>query len=344
MGVIAVRWRSSSGFPPLAPTMQAGQGSWMGAYIVENHGKTQREAQVWKDPNSTAGTDHAQQVGHGGGEGSCEAQGWGSAVGLGGTMHAAHAAGVPQQAAAQPQQHHIHHYARDPPDAAGETGGASGLVPSLASGVLPNGLPRPKVGQHVHLGEHGGGRTGSAPGATRPNAGAALPRRRLLDYYDFYRTPDNKKVRLGGGNYATVWKGVSRTTGEEVAFKIIVKNDVTVAEANPMHAEILKMVDHKHIIQLKDYFDEAEILKIHCRTLILFTHYARMLTFQNFCQRTGKGTMPGARAGDRGGHCRARPQRGSVYGGGGGQVQPPDLDCTRPLPQAGPGSLRHQGP
>jgi len=57
-----------------------------------------------------------------------------------------------------------------------------------------------------------------------------------------------------------VWKGISRNTGEEVAFKIIVKNDVTVAEANPMHAEILKMVDHKNIIQLKDYFDEEKAL------------------------------------------------------------------------------------
>jgi hypothetical protein len=186
-------------------------------------------------------------------------------------MHAAHAAGAPQQAVVQPQQHQIHHLARDPPGATVETGGASGLVPSQASCVLPNGLPRPKVGQHVHHGEHGGGRTGSAPGAARSNAGTALPRRRLLDYYDFYRTPDNKKVRLGGGNYATVWKGVSRTTGEEVAFKIIVKNDVTVAEANPMHAEILKMVDHKHIIQLKDYFDEAETLKSQRPNLALFT-------------------------------------------------------------------------
>ena len=57
-----------------------------------------------------------------------------------------------------------------------------------------------------------------------------------------------------------MWKGISRNTGEEVAFKIIVKNDVTVAEANPMHAEILKMVDHKNIIQLKDYFDEEKAL------------------------------------------------------------------------------------
>lgn len=185
-------------------------------------------------------------------------------------MHAAQAAGAPQQTVVQPNK--INEYARDPPGAVGETGVASGLVPSLASSVLPNGLPRPKLGQHVHHSEHGGGQTGSAPGAARPNSGASLPRRRLLDYYDFYRTPDNKKVRLGGGNYATVWKGVSRTTGEEVAFKIIVKNDVTVAEANPMHAEILKMVDHKHIIQLKDYFDEAEILKSQCPNLILFTN------------------------------------------------------------------------
>lgn len=129
------------------------------------------------------------------------------------------------------------------------SGGGGGL--SGGGGRLPNGLPRPKVG-----GQGGGGHT--VP-ATR--ADSSFPqRRRLLDHYDFYRTPDNKKVRLGGGNYATVWKGVSRTTGEEVAFKIIVKNDVTIAEANPMHAEILKMVDHKNIIQLKDYFDEEKAL------------------------------------------------------------------------------------
>jgi len=116
---------------------------------------------------------------------------------------------------------------------------------SIPRAAQPTGLPRP-----VQAGGH------TLPVAPSQQGG----RRRLLDYYDFYRTPDNKKVRLGGGNYATVWKGVSRTTGEEVAFKIIVKNDVTIAEANPMHAEILKMVDHKNIIQLKDYFDEEKAL------------------------------------------------------------------------------------
>ena len=95
--------------------------------------------------------------------------------------------------------------------------------------------------------------------APQPNNGGAM-KRRLLDHYDFYRTPDGRKVKMGGGNYATVWRGFSKLTGEEVAFKIIVKNEVTAAEANPMHAEILKMVDHKNIIQLKDYFDEDRAL------------------------------------------------------------------------------------
>ena len=125
----------------------------------------------------------------------------------------------------------------------GRGGAQSGLPRPVHEGGLTSGLPRPvQVGGHTLPSTRSGGR------------------RRLLDYYDFYRTPDNKKVRLGGGNYATVWKGVSRATGEEVAFKIIVKNDMTVAEANPMHAEILKMVDHKNIIQLKDYFDEEKAL------------------------------------------------------------------------------------
>ena len=173
------------------------------------------------------------------------------------SMRAGHAdvPGSPQQGqAAAPRQHPSHYYA-GARHAGDEGGGALGAVQhSPAHGALREAQP------------HGGGRHAAA-GATRPNAGTA-PERRLLDYYDFYRTPDNKKVRLGGGNYATVWKGVSRTTGEEVAFKIIVKNDITVAEANPMHAEILKMVDHKHIIQLKDYFDEEKAL---CLVLELAT-------------------------------------------------------------------------
>ena len=88
-------------------------------------------------------------------------------------------------------------------------------------------------------------------------------RRRLLDFYDFATNAEGRKIRLGGGNFATVWKGISKTTREEVAIKIIVKNDGTgapSAEANPLHAEILKMVDHKNIIQLKDYFDEEKAL------------------------------------------------------------------------------------
>ena len=160
--------------------------------------------------------------------------------------------------------------------------GSGGSVSSMAqhkagkepagapSSSVPNGLPRPIPGG----GAGKGAGTGDAPqmaavvqvgGHTLPARAAnvvagSAPRRRLLDNYDFYRTADNQKVRLGGGNYATVWKGFSRSTAEEVALKIIVKNDVTAAEANPMHAEILKMVDHKNIIQLKDYFDEEKAL------------------------------------------------------------------------------------
>ena len=88
-------------------------------------------------------------------------------------------------------------------------------------------------------------------------------RRRLLDFYEFATNEEGRKVRLGGGNFATVWKGISKKVGEEVAIKIVVKNDGTgapSAEANPLHAEILKMVDHKNIIQLKDYFDEEKAL------------------------------------------------------------------------------------
>jgi len=79
------------------------------------------------------------------------------------------------------------------------------------------------------------------------------------------------QVRLGGGSYASVWKGINRATGEEVALKIIVKEDGSgsePAEANLQHAQILMMVDHKHIIQLRDFFDEEKAL---CLVLELAT-------------------------------------------------------------------------
>ncbi len=78
-------------------------------------------------------------------------------------------------------------------------------------------------------------------------------------------------MKLGGGNFATVWKGISKSTAEEVAVKIVVKHDANgalSAEANPLHAEILMMLNHKNIIQLKDYFDEEKAL---CLVLELAT-------------------------------------------------------------------------
>ena len=127
--------------------------------------------------------------------------------------------------------------------------GSGGSVSSMAqhkagkepagapSSSVPNGLPRPIPGG----GAGKGAGTGDAPqmaavvqvgGHTLPARAAnvvagSAPRRRLLDNYDFYRTADNQKVRLGGGNYATVWKGFSRSTAEEVALKIIVKKHST---------------------------------------------------------------------------------------------------------------------
>ena len=103
------------------------------------------------------------------------------------------------------------------------------------------------------------------------HAPADTNRRRLLDFYDFATNSEGRKVKLGGGNFATVWKGVSKSTGEEVAIKIVVKQDangVLSAEANPLHAEILMMLNHKNIIQLKDYFDEEKAL---CLVLELAT-------------------------------------------------------------------------
>jgi serine/threonine protein kinase len=96
-------------------------------------------------------------------------------------------------------------------------------------------------------------------------------RRRLLDFYDFATNAEGRKIKLGGGNFATVWKGVSKSNGEEVAIKIVVKQDASgalSAEANPLHAEILMMLNHKNIIQLKDYFDEEKAL---CLVLELAT-------------------------------------------------------------------------
>lgn len=102
-------------------------------------------------------------------------------------------------------------------------------------------------------------------------APAEANRRRLLDFYDFATNAEGRKIKLGGGNFATVWKGISKATAEEVAIKIVVKHDASgalSAEANPLHAEILMMLNHKNIIQLKDYFDEEKAL---CLVLELAT-------------------------------------------------------------------------
>jgi len=63
-----------------------------------------------------------------------------------------------------------------------------GSLPRPANERVPNGLPAPRPAS-----QSGGGGGHTLP----PQVTNAPQGRRLLDHYDFFRTPDNKKVRLG---------------------------------------------------------------------------------------------------------------------------------------------------
>lgn len=63
-------------------------------------------------------------------------------------------------------------------------------------------------------------------------------------------------------HFSQVFLGVVRETNEKVAIKWISKANGGGIEADLRHAEILHLVDHLHIISLKDYFDTPEALML----------------------------------------------------------------------------------
>jgi len=72
------------------------------------------------------------------------------------------------------------------------------------------------------------------------------------------------KEECGKGAFSTVYRAVHKTTGENFAIKVIKKSainvDVKTQKRYKTEVEILRTVDHPHIISLKDLFNTKEKL------------------------------------------------------------------------------------
>ena len=75
---------------------------------------------------------------------------------------------------------------------------------------------------------------------------------------DFYKI----QCSIGKGNYATVKKAKNRSTGEPVAVKILTKKNMTDEDKVAIQTEIdvLKQLDHPHIVKLLDVFEDEKYL------------------------------------------------------------------------------------
>lgn len=74
----------------------------------------------------------------------------------------------------------------------------------------------------------------------------------IKDKYEFLE-------ELGRGEFSTVYKGKDRETGELYAIKCIEKHELDTTRLDT-EVEILKSVDHPHIISLREYFDTPDSL------------------------------------------------------------------------------------
>ena len=76
-------------------------------------------------------------------------------------------------------------------------------------------------------------------------------------FHDTYEMAEE----LGSGGYSTVWLGVHKKTGEEVAVKVVEKEDMPKDQilALQMEVEIVSELDHPHVVSIKEVFDEEEI-------------------------------------------------------------------------------------
>lgn len=83
-------------------------------------------------------------------------------------------------------------------------------------------------------------------------SGESDPTRNIFDVYDF-------KGELGRGEFSKVVKAVHKETGEEWAVKCIEKHEIDSSRL-ATEVDILRKVDHPHIIQLKEFFDTPDTL------------------------------------------------------------------------------------
>ena len=79
----------------------------------------------------------------------------------------------------------------------------------------------------------------------------------LVDYYDV-------KDNLGQGKYGIVKRGIHKKTGKEVAIKIVKRKDLSLKDQELLKREIevLKICQHKNIIQLDDIFENQDYIYI----------------------------------------------------------------------------------
>jgi len=74
----------------------------------------------------------------------------------------------------------------------------------------------------------------------------------IHEYYEFCE-------ELGSGEFSTVIRGIEKSTRDEYAIKCIEKHQVDTSRLET-EITILKLVDHPHIISLKQYFDTPTTL------------------------------------------------------------------------------------
>lgn len=82
-----------------------------------------------------------------------------------------------------------------------------------------------------------------------------LKEKNIKDVYKF-------KEKLGKGSFAVVWRGINIDTGEEVAIKNVEKRTLSKEELETLNEEvdILKKIDHVHIVKLYDIYETRDSL------------------------------------------------------------------------------------
>eukprot|EP00760_Papus_ankaliazontas_P018386 PhM_4_TR17473/c1_g1_i1/m.33060/K08794/CAMK1; calcium/calmodulin-dependent protein kinase I len=85
----------------------------------------------------------------------------------------------------------------------------------------------------------------------------------LNDQHNLEAHYERKKEELGRGTFAIVYRGVSHATGEEVAIKVISKNNIdTKVEALKSEVKILMNIKHEHIVNMLDVYEDDDFVYV----------------------------------------------------------------------------------